>query len=340
MSLSIRSVAAALLLLAAVAPPAAAGTLDVVRARGELVCGVANDLYGFSWPDAQAGWRGLDVDVCRAVAAAVLGDAGKVHYVPLNAQARLTALQTGEVDLLARNTTWTLTRDTAAGLNFTVVNYYDGQGFLVPKRTGVSSPRALNGATICVQTGTTNEQNLADWFRAQGLAFTPVTIEKLDEVIGAYVAGRCDAFSTDVSALAAIRANSMPVPADHAILAEPISKEPLAPAVRQGDDRWFDVVRWVQFAMLEAEERGVTSANVDAMRQSDDPNIRRLLGVTPGMGAALGLGETWAYEVVRQVGNYGESFERNLGSGSKLNLPRGLNALWSRGGLMYAMPVR
>jgi general L-amino acid transport system substrate-binding protein len=335
------AIAAAALAIVAVASEAVAGaTVQAVEGRGELVCGVANDLHGFSAPDSKGQWSGLDVDVCRAVATAVFADASKVRYVPLTAQARLTALQTGEIDLLARNTTYTLTRDTSAGLNFTVINYYDGQGFLVAKSLGAKSALELSGATVCVQTGTTNELNLADYFRASKMELRPVTLEKYEEMIAAYVAGRCDALSADASALATIRANATPRPEEHVILPELISKEPLAPAVRQGDDQWFDIVRWSQFAMIEAEERGVSSANVDAMRNSEDPNIRRLLGVTPGMGAALGLRENWAYAIIEQVGNYGESFDRNVGAGSKLNLPRALNALWTQGGLMYAMPVR
>jgi general L-amino acid transport system substrate-binding protein len=333
-------VAAVLCLLAVTPLPAAAGTVDVVRQRGHLVCGVANDLYGFSWPDVDGRWHGLDVDVCRAVAAAVLGDAEKVKFVPLTAQARLTALQTGEVDLLSRNTTWTLTRDTSAGLNFTVINYYDGQGFMVPKRLGVASAKDLSGATICVQTGTTNELNVADYFRANQMQFKPVTIEKLDEIIAAYLAGRCDAFSTDVSGLAGIRASATPVPADHVILSELISKEPLAPAVRQGDDQWFDIVKWSQYAMIEAEELGVSSANVDEMLGSTDPRVRRFLGVASGTSAPVGVDARWVYAVIKQVGNYGESFERNVGAQSRLGLPRGLNALWLNNGLMYAMPFR
>jgi general L-amino acid transport system substrate-binding protein len=335
------AISAAALAIVVIAPGAVAGTtVRAVDRRGELVCGVANDLPGFSAPDSKGQWSGLDVDVCRAVAAAVFGDASKVRYVPLTAQARLTALQTGEIDLLARNTTYTLTRDTSAGLNFTVINYYDGQAFLVPKSLGAKSALELSGATVCVQTGTTTELNLADYFRANKMELRPVTLEKYEEMIGAYVAGRCDALSADASALATIRANATPRPEEHVILPELISKEPLAPAVRQGDDQWFDIVRWSQFAMIEAEERGVGSRNVDAMSSSGDPNIRRLLGVTPGMGAALGLRDQWAYAIIKQVGNYGESFDRNLGAGSKLDLPRGLNALWTQGGLMYAMPMR
>lgn len=333
-------IVAGILTLAAMLPAGTAATLESVKAREQLICGVANDLPGFSAPDGRGQWSGIDVDVCRALAAAVLGDASRVRYVPLNAQARLTALQTGEIDVLARNTTYTLTRDTAAGLNFTVINYYDGQGFLVPKSLGADSASQLSGASICVQTGTTNELNLADYFRAHGMELRPVTLEKYEEMIGAYFAGRCDALTADASALATIRANAAPNPDDHVILPELVSKEPLAPAVRHGDDQWFDIVRWSQFAMIEAEEKGVSSRNVDAMLASPDPGIQRLLGVAPGLGRALGIDDRWAYAIIRQVGNYGESFERNLGGGSNLKLPRGRNALWTQGGLMYAMPLR
>lgn len=320
---------------------AAAGpTLDAVKSRGELICGVHTGLYGFGAPDDKGVWKGLDVDMCRAVAAAVFGDASKVRYVPLSAQARLTALQSGEIDMLSRNTTWTLTRDTANGLNFAPVNYYDGQGFLVPKKLGVHHANELNGATICVQTGTTTELNLADYFRANKMEMKPVTIEKYEEVTAAFVAGRCDALTSDGSQLAAIRANDTPNPDDYIILPELISKEPLAPAVRQGDDQWFDIVKWSIFAMIDAEERKLTSANVDAALKSPDPNVKRLLGVTPGLGAALGLDEKWAYNIIKQVGNYGESFDRNVGMGSKLKLDRGLNAQWTDGGLMYSPPLR
>jgi general L-amino acid transport system substrate-binding protein len=322
------------------AQAASAQTLKTVKDRGQLSCGVSQGLPGFSSPDDKGNWTGLDVDVCRAVAAAVLGDANKARFVPLSAQQRFTALQSGEIDILPRNTTWTLTRDTANGLNFTAINFYDGQGFLVPKALGVKSAKELAGATVCVQTGTTTELNLADFFRSAGLPFKPVTIEKYEEVTQAFLAGRCDALTSDKSQLASIRANDTPNPDDYVILPETISKEPLTPSVRQGDDQWFDIVRWVQFATMEAEERGITAANVDAALKGEDPNVKRMLGVTPGMGAALGLDEKWAYNAIKQVGNYGESFERNVGQGSKLKLERGLNDLWSRGGLMYAPPIR
>ncbi len=326
----------------AAAPGAFAGaTFDAVKNRGEVVCGVHTGLYGFSAPDDRGQWSGIDVDVCRSVAAAMFGDASKVRYVPLSAQARLTALQSGEVDILSRNTTWTLTRDTANGLNFAGVNYYDGQGFMAPTELGVSSAEELDDATICVQTGTTTEKNLADWFRAKGKAFRPVTIEKYEEVTAAYLAGRCDAITSDASQLAAIRANDTPNPEDHVILPEIISKEPLGPSVRHGDDQWFDLVKWSLYATIEAEEAGVTSANVEDLKaNSTDPNIQRLLGVSPGMGEALGVSEDWAFNIIKQVGNYGEIYKRTVGEDSKLGLPRGYNALWTEGGLMYAPPIR
>jgi general L-amino acid transport system substrate-binding protein len=339
-----KGIATAALMAVAFAAPVGAAyagpTLDAVKARGDVVCGVHTALYGFSAPDDKGAWRGIDVDVCRAVAAAVFGDDKKVKYVPLSAQARLTALQSGEIDLLSRNTTWTLTRDTANGLNFTGVNYYDGQGFMVPKKLAVSSAKQLSGATVCVQTGTTTELNLADYFRANKMDLKPVTIEKYEEVTGAFLAGRCDAITSDGSQLAAIRANDTPNPADFIILPELISKEPLGPSVRQGDDQWFDIVKWALFAMIDAEERGLTAANVEAGLKSTDPNVQRLLGVTGDLGKGMGLDNKWAYNIIKLVGNYGESFDRNVGMGSKLQLPRGLNAQWTSGGLMYSPPIR
>lgn len=315
-------------------------TMDAVKARGEVICGVNTSLYGFSYPDDKGVWRGLDVEMCRAVAAALFANPQKVKFVPLSAQARFTALQSGEVDLLSRNTTWTLTRDTANGLNFAPTTYYDGQGFMVPVKLGVKSAKELGGASVCVQTGTTTELNLADYFRANNLQLKPVTIEKYEEVTAAYLAGRCDAITSDISQLASIRANETPNPADHVILPEVISKEPLAPSVRHGDDQWFDLVKWSVYATMEAEEKGITSANVDQALNSPDPTVKRLLGVTPGLGAALGVDEKWAYNIIKMVGNYGEIFDRNVGKDSKLQLPRGLNAQWTQGGLMYAPPFR
>jgi general L-amino acid transport system substrate-binding protein len=324
-------------LLAASSAFAQQSTLDTVRARGVLQCGVNTGLAGFSQPDSRGVWRGIDVDVCRAVAAAVFGDANKVRYTPLTAQQRFTALQSGEVDVLARNTTWTITRDTSLGLNFVGVNYYDGQGFMVPKKLNVKSAKELGGATVCVQPGTTTELNLADYFRANRMSFRPVVIEKLEEVLNAYFAGRCDVFTTDHSGLIALRASRAPNPAEHVILPEIISKEPLGPAVRHGDDRWFDVVKWSMFAMMEAEELGLTSKNIDEQRESPNPAIQRFVGATGDIGKMLGVDNKWAYNIVKQVGNYAESFEANL---KPLGFERGLNRLWNQGGLIYPPPIR
>jgi general L-amino acid transport system substrate-binding protein len=324
----------------AVGAAEAGPTLDAVKKNGVVTCGVSTGVSGFSMADAQGKYAGLDADFCRQVAAAIFGDTAKVKFVPLTAQQRFTALQSGEVDLLARNTTWTLQRDTQLGLTFTPVNYYDGQGFMVPKKLGVKSAKELDGATVCVQPGTTTELNLADYFRSNKMTFKPVVIEKLEEVENAYFSGRCDVYTTDRSGLAGTRIAKAPNPDDHVILPEIISKEPLAPAVRHGDDEWFDIIKWVGFAAIEAEEKGVTSKNVDEMLKSEDPTVKRLLGVTPGMGKSLNLDEKWAYNFIKQVGNYGEVFDRNVGKDSPLKLERGLNDLWTKGGLMYAMPVR
>jgi general L-amino acid transport system substrate-binding protein len=315
-------------------------TLDKVKAAGQISCGVPTGIAGFAAPDNQGHWAGFDVDICRALSAAIFGATDKVKYVPLTAQQRFTALQSGEVDLLSNNTTDTLQRDTELGLNFAPVVFYDGQAFLVAKKLGVKSAKELNGATICVQPGTTTELNLADYFRANKIEFKPVVIEKLDEVESAFFSGRCDAYTTDRSGLAATRAGRASNPEDYVILPEVISKEPLSPAVRQGDDQWNDLVRWVIFSLIQAEESGITSKNVDDMLKSDDPNVKRLLGVTPGAGKSLGIDEKWAYNEIKQVGNYGEIFERNVGQGSPLKLDRGINNLWTKGGLMYAMPIR
>jgi general L-amino acid transport system substrate-binding protein len=314
--------------------------LDAVKARGQLVCGVNTGVAGFAQTDSQGKWTGLDVDVCRAVAAALFGDSEKVKYVPLTAQQRFTALQSGEVDVLARNTTVTLTRDTALGLDFTAVDYYDGQGFMVSKKLGVKSAKELNGATVCVQPGTTTELYLADYFRANKMNFKPVVIEKVEEVRAAFFSGRCDVYTTDASGLYSTRAANAPNPDDYIVLPEIISKEPLAPAVRHGDNQFADIVRWTQYGMLEAEEYGINSKNVDDMLKSENPTIKRILGVTPGMGKALGVDEKWVYNIVKQVGNYGESYDRNVGMGSKLKIDRGLNKLWTQGGLQYGMPIR
>jgi len=322
-------------------PAAAQSTLEDIVQRGELNCGVTTGLAGFSNPDSEGNWTGLDADVCRAIAAAVLGDADAVNFVPSTAQQRFTILQSGEVDLLSRVTTWTLTRDTSLGLNFAPTTFYDGQGFMVPKDLGVTSAMELDGAAVCVQPGTTTELNLADFFRANGMEFEPVVIEQLDEVNAAYFSGRCDVYTTDASGLAATRASVAENPDDHIILPELISKEPLSPAVRQGDDQFLDIVKWVVYALIEAEEVGVNSENVDEQRDtSENPVVRRLLGVSDELGGHLGLSNEWAYNAIKQVGNYGEIFERNVGSETPLNLERGYNDLWTRGGLMYAMPVR
>jgi general L-amino acid transport system substrate-binding protein len=329
------------LALGAMAGAAQAGpTLDAIKARGQIICGVNTGLGGFSLPDSAGKWTGLDVDFCKAIAAAVFGDAEKVKYVPLTAQQRFTALQTGEVDVLSRNTTWTLARDTQLGLNFTAVTFYDGQGFMVPKKLGVKSAKELNGATVCVQPGTTTELNLADYFRANNMTFKPVVIEALQEVNAAFFSGRCDVYTTDASGLASIRKNDAPKgeSENFVILPEIISKEPLGPAVRHGDDQWLDIVKWTIFALVEAEEYGITKANADQMaKESKNPAILRLLGTTAGNGKAIGLEETWAINAVKAVGNYGEIYERNI---VPLGLPRGVNNLWSKGGLMYAPPVR
>jgi general L-amino acid transport system substrate-binding protein len=315
----------------------AQSTLDAVRAKGFVQCGVNTGVPGFSAPDSKGEWRGIDVDICRAVAAAVFGDSAKVRYTPLTAQQRFTALQSGEVDILSRNTTWTITRDTSLGLNFIGVNYYDGQGFMVPAKLKVKSAKQLNGATVCVQPGTTTELNLSDYFRANRMTFKPVVIEKLEEVLNAYFAGRCDVFTTDHSGLISLRATKATRPADHVILPEIISKEPLGPAVRHGDDRWFDLVKWSFYAMVEAEELGLTSKNVDQQGSSPNPSIQRFVGSTGDIGKMLGVDNRWAVNLVRQVGNYGESFDANL---KPLGFERGLNRLWNQGGLMYVPPIR
>jgi general L-amino acid transport system substrate-binding protein len=317
--------------------------LDAIKARGALICGVPTGIAGFAAADSQGKWVGLDVDVCRAVSTAIFGESEKVKYVPLTSQQRFTALQAGEVDLLSNNTTVTLQRDTALGLDFTAITYYDGQGFLVPKKLGVKSARELSGATICVAPGTTTELNLADYFRANKMTFKPVVIEKVDEIRAAFYAGRCDVYTTDVSSLAATRAANVPPPAkpeDFIILPEITSKEPLGPMVRHGDNQFADIIRWTQYAMLEAEEYGITSKNVDEMVKSENPTIKRILGVTPGMGKALGVDDKWVYNIVKQVGNYGESYDRHVGPNSLLKIDRGVNKLWTQGGLQYAPPIR
>ncbi len=315
--------------------------LDAVKARGVLICGVAaGGLAGFMLADSQGKWKGLDVDICRAVAAAIFGDSEKVKYTPVSAQQRFTALQSGEVDMLSNNTTWTLTRDTALGLDFTGITYYDGQGFMVNKKLGVKSAKELNGATVCVPSGSTTELNLADYFRANKMTLKPVVFDDIDQIRGAFFAGRCDVYTGDRVRLYATRAANAPNPDDYVILPEIISKEPLGPVVRHGDNQFADIVRWAQYAMIEAEEYGITSKNVDEMLSSENPSIKRILGVTPGMGKALGVDERWVYTIVKQVGNYGEAFERNLGMASPLKIDRGLNKLWTEGGILYAPPIR
>jgi general L-amino acid transport system substrate-binding protein len=317
----------------------AAETLDAVKGRGELVCGVSTGLPGFSVPDDKGAWTGIDVDTCRAVAAAVLGDANKVKFVPLTAKERFTALQSGEIDILSRNTTWTATRDTSLGLNFAGVNYYDGQGFMVMKSLGVKSATELSGASVCIQSGTTTELNLADYFRLKGMEYSSVVFDTSDQTIQGFEAGRCDMLTSDQSQLYALR-TKLPDPSAAMVLPEVISKEPLGPVVRQGDDEWFNVVKWSLFAMVNAEEFGITSANVDEMKKSKDPNVGRLLGTQDEIGPQMGLDKDWAYNIVKQVGNYSEMFERTVGMGSPLEIARGLNALWNNGGIMYAPPAR
>jgi general L-amino acid transport system substrate-binding protein len=321
------------------ASAASAGTLETVKQKGMLTCGSNTGLAGFGLPDDKGNWTGLDVDFCRAVAAAIFNDPTKVKFVPLNAKDRFTALQSGEVDVLARNGTWTLSREAQLGLLFGGVNYYDGQGFMVRKKLNVSSALELNGASVCVQQGTTTELNLADFFRANNLKYEGVVFATDEETIKAYESGRCDAFTTDSSGLYAER-QKLVNPDEHIVLPEIISKEPLAPAVRQNDDKWFNIVRWTHYAMLTAEELGVTSKNVDEKLKSDNPEVKRLLGTEGDFGKQLGLTNAWAYQILKTVGNYGEVFDRNVGEGSKLKIKRGLNALWSKGGLQYAPPIR
>jgi len=321
------------------ATAANAGTLDSVKAKGFVQCGVSQGLPGFSNPDDKGNWSGLDVDFCRALASAIFGDPEKVKYTPLSAKERFTALQSSEIDVLPRNTTWTMSRDTALGLNFIGVNYYDGQGFMVRKSLGVSSALELSGANVCTNTGTTTELNVADYFRANNMPYKIVAFEKTDEVVQAYDAGRCDVYTTDASGLYAQRLK-LTNPDEHMVLPEIISKEPLGPVVRQGDDQWFNVNKWVLFAQINAEEMELSSANVDEMKGSEAPAIKRFLGVEGNFGEAIGLSNDWAYNVIKHVGNYGEVFERNVGPNTPLGIARGLNALWSKGGLQYAPPIR
>jgi general L-amino acid transport system substrate-binding protein len=316
-----------------------AAMLDTIKQRGSLNCGANGQLPGFGLPDAQGNWTGLDVDLCRAISAAIFNDASKVKFIPLTAKDRFTALQTGDVDVLIRNTTWTLLRDTQLGLNATGINYYDGQGFIVRKGLKVNSALELNDATICVQQGTTTELNLADYFRANKMKLRSVTFATLDEAVRAYETDRCNAFTTDASGLYSVRLK-LAKPDDHVVLPEIISKEPLGPFVRHGDDQWFDIVKWTLFAMLNAEELNVTKANVDEQMKSDNPEIKRLLGTEDNFGERLGLTKDWVHRIVKQVGNYGEVFDRNVGQSSPLKIARGLNALWTKGGVQYAPPIR
>jgi general L-amino acid transport system substrate-binding protein len=336
-----KALAAAGLSLAVLAPAFAGKTLDAIKQRGQVVCGVNTGLAGFSAADSSGNWSGLDVDFCKAVAAATLGDATKVKYVPLNAQQRFTALQSGEIDMLSRNTTFTLTRDGSLGLHQTVVTYYDGQGFMVPVKSKIKSAKQLKGQTVCVQSGTTTEKNLTDYSRANNLGIKPVVFEKVEAATGAYFSGRCVAYTTDASGLASVRNKEAKNPTDHIILPELISKEPLGPMVRRGDDEWFAIVKWVIYGLLEAEEYGVTQANVDQLKTSaTDPVVQRLLGTTEDTGKLLGLDKEWMVRAIKATGNYGEIFERNVGPKSALGLPRGVNNLWNKGGLMYAYPIR
>ena len=330
--------ATAVLLLATGAAHAGA-TLNAIKERGFIKCGVSDGLPGFSYADEKGNYNGIDVDVCRAVAAAVFGDSTKVKFTPLTAKERFTALQSGEVDVLSRNTTWTSSRDSAQGMNFTGVTYYDGQGFLVNKKLGVKSAKQLDGATVCVQAGTTTELNLSDYFRNHKMKFTPITYEKSDESAKSLESGRCDVLTSDQSQLYAQRIK-LAKPDEYVVLPEVISKEPLGPAVRHGDDDWFDIVKWTLFVMVDAEELGINSKNVEEMKKSPNPDVKRLLGVEGDKGKDFGLANDWMAVVIKQVGNYGEIFDRNVGQGSPMKIERGLNALWNVGGLQYAPPVR
>jgi general L-amino acid transport system substrate-binding protein len=321
---------------AAVAQPAA-DTIAAVRARGQLSCGISINSVGFALPDARGNYAGLDVDACRAVAAAVLGDASKVRFVPTTTQVRFTALQSGEIDLLVRNTTWSLGREAQLGLAFASINFYDGQGFMVKQSLGVTSAKQLDGATVCVQPGTTTELNLADYFRTNKMRMTPVVIEQPEEIRQAFISGRCDAYTNDASSLASFRASQGKDGEQYVLLPEIISKEPLGAVVRKGDWRWFDVVRWSHFAMVTAEELGITSKNIDSFMASTNPDVQRLLGKSGDFGRAMGVDNDWAVRIIRQVGNFEESWERNI---TPMGVPRGINSLWTKGGLQYAPPIR
>ena len=337
----IRIAAAAALALAAALPAHAGKTLDAIKQRGELNCGVNPSLPGFAVADSQGHWSGLDADFCRAVAAVVLGNPEKVKWVPLAAAQRFAVLQSGEIDLLSRNTTWTLTRDASLGLLVAAAYFYDGQAFMVPKKLKVTSAKQLKGATVCVPSGTTTEKNLSDYAKQANLNVKPVVFDTQDATNKAYFSGRCQAYTTDSSALASIRSKEATNPEDHVILPELISKEPLGPFVRRGDDEFLTIVKWTFFALVEAEEYGITQANADTMKsKSDNPAVQRILGSGEDMGKLFGLDKDWSYRAIKAVGNYGETFDRNLGEHSALKLPRGLNRLWSQGGIMYAPPIR
>ena len=314
-------------------------TLEAVKERGVLSCGVTQGLPGFSTPDDKGNWTGLDVDICRAIAAVVLNDPSKIKFVPLSAKDRFIALQWGDIDVLSRDTSWTLSRDTSLGGNFTGVTYYDGQGFLVRKSLKVNSALELNSASVCVQTGTTSEQNLADYFKSNKMKYEVIAYSTADETIKAYETGRCDVFTSDISQLYAQRLKLLN-PADHAVLPEVISKEPLGPMVRQGDDQWFDLVKWTLFAMINAEELGITQKNVGEMAKSEKPELKRIFGTDGNFGEQLGVTKDWVSRIIKAVGNYGEAFDRNVGAGSPLGITRGLNRLWTQGGIQYAPPIR
>lgn len=332
--------AASALSLTLAAPAHAGKVLDTIKARGVINCGVSGAAPGFSSADSQGNWIGMDVDLCKAVGAAVLGDASKVKYVATTSQNRFSVLQAGEVDMLSRNTTWTLSRDASLGLVFAGINYYDGQGFMIPKKLKVTSAKQLGGAEICVTSGSTTEKNLSDYFRANNLKFKPVVFDNADAAIKAYGSGRCQVYTADVSDLSGLR-SKLSNPADNVILPEVISKEPLGPLVRRGDDEWLSIVKWSLFAMVAAEEAGITQANVDQLKaESKDPTIQRMLGTSDDTGKQLGLDKDWMVRIIKAVGNYGEAFERNIGPKTPIGLPRGINALWTKGGLMYAPPIQ
>ncbi len=328
-----------LAILAAAPAFAADSVLDTIKQRGYIICGTSQGVPGFSSQDDKGVWRGFDTDICRSLAAAIFNDPTKAKYIPLSSKDRLATLQSGDIDVLPRTTTWTLGRDVGHGVSFTAVNYYDGQGFIVRKKLGVDSVKQLDGASICVAQGTTTELTLADYARTHNMKFEVVAFADLDGTVQAYEAGRCDAYTTDLSSLAGTR-TKLKNPDEHLLIKEVISKEPLGPWVRKGDIAWFDLVRWTVFALLDAEELGVTQANLDEMLQSKNPEIRRLLGQEGNFGESLGLTKDWVVRIIRAVGNYGESFDRNLGEGSPMKLPRGINALWTQGGAQYAPPIR